>query len=76
MIINLEPAVPIIDDETTKISFEVNQLDTSKPFEDLNTCVAITDHDGWLYKFENKLMPVTNGKILLITTLLIIGNIE
>ena len=61
MTINLEPNVPVID-ETTKISFEVNQLDTSKPFEDLNTRVTITDHDGRLYKFENKLIPVTNGK--------------
>lgn len=61
MTINLEPAVPIID-ETTKISFEVKQLDTSKPFEGLNIRVTITDHDGRLYKFENKLIPVTNGK--------------
>jgi hypothetical protein len=61
MTINLEPAVPIID-ETTKISFEVKQLDISKPFEGLNIRVTITDHDGRLYKFENKLIPVTNGK--------------
>jgi hypothetical protein len=59
--INLEPAVPIID-ETTKISFEVKQLDSSKPYEDLNTRVTITDHDGRLYKFENKLVPVIDGQ--------------
>src|SRR3712207_4419956 len=61
MTINLEPAVPIID-ETTKISFEVKQLDISKPFEGLNIRVTITDHDGRLYKFENKLIPVTDRK--------------
>ena len=61
MTINLEPAVPIID-ETTKISFEVKQFDSSKPFEDLNTRITITDHDGRLYKFENKLVPVIDGQ--------------
>jgi hypothetical protein len=61
MTINLQPAVPIID-ETTKISFEVKQLDNSKPFEDLNARVTMTDHDGRLYKFENKLVPVIDGQ--------------
>ena len=59
--IELVPKVPIID-ETTEISFEVRYLDNSKPFEDLNTRVTITDHDRRLYKFENKLIPVTDGK--------------
>ncbi|WP_186434314.1 FixH family protein [Candidatus Nitrosocosmicus arcticus] len=61
MTIKLEPVVPVID-ETTKISFEVTYLDNSKPFEDLNTRVTITDHDGRLYKFENKLVPVIDGQ--------------
>ena len=59
--IKLEPIVPAID-ETTKILFEVNTLNNSKPFEDLNTKVTITDHDGRLYKFENKLLPVIDGQ--------------
>lgn len=59
--IELVPKVPIID-ETTEISFKVRYLDNSKPFEDLNTRVTITDHDGRLFKFENKLIPVTDGK--------------
>ena len=61
MTIKLEPAVPIID-ETTKISFDARYLDSSKPFENLNSKVTITDHDGRLYKFENKTIPVINGK--------------
>ncbi len=59
--IKLEPTVPVID-ETTKISFKMTYLNNSKPFEDLNTRVTITDHDGRLYKFENKLIPVNDGQ--------------
>ena len=59
--IKLMPMVPVID-ETTKILFEVTSLNNSKPFEDLNTRVTITDHDGRLYKFENKLLPVIDGQ--------------
>jgi hypothetical protein len=55
------PIVPVID-ETTKILFEVTSLNNSKPFENLNTRVTITDHDGRLYKFENKLLPVIDGQ--------------
>jgi hypothetical protein len=59
--IKLEPIVPVID-ETTKILFEITYLNNSKPFEDLNTRVTLTDHDGRLYKFENKLLPVIDGQ--------------
>lgn len=59
--IKLVPTVPVID-ENTKILFEVIHLNTSRPYEDLNTRVTITDHDGRLFKFENKLMPITNGQ--------------
>ncbi len=59
--IKLVPEVPVID-ETTKILFEVTYLNGSKPYEDLNTRVTITDHDGRLYKFENKLIPVIDGQ--------------
>lgn len=59
--IKLEPAVPVID-EITKISFDVRDLNGSKPLEDLNARMTITDHDGRLYKFENKIIPVTIGK--------------
>lgn len=58
--LKLVPAGPIID-ETTELLFKVTYLNNSKPFEDLNTRVTITDHDGRLYKFENKLMPVIDG---------------
>jgi hypothetical protein len=59
--IKLEPIVPVID-ETTKILFEITYLNNSKPFEDLNTRVTLTDHDGRLYKFENKLLSVIDGQ--------------
>ena len=45
-----------------KILFEVKNLNASKPRMDLNTRVTVTDHDGRLYKFENKLIPVINGQ--------------
>ena len=59
--IKLMPRVPVID-ETTKILFEVTSLNNSKPPEDLNTRITITDHDGRLYKFENKLIPIIDGQ--------------
>jgi hypothetical protein len=59
--IQLVPKIPVID-ETTKILFEVTNLNASKPRMDLNTRVTVTDHDGRLYKFENKLIPVINGQ--------------
>ena len=59
--LKLMPSLPVID-ETTKLLFEVTYLNNSKPYEDLNTRVTITDHDGRLYKFENKLVPVIDGQ--------------
>ena len=59
--LNLMPLLPVID-ETTKLLFEVTYLNNSKPYEDLNTRVTITDHDGRLYKFENKLVPLLDGQ--------------
>jgi hypothetical protein len=59
--IKLDPTVPVID-EITKILFKVTQLNNSKPYEDLSSRVTITDHDGRLYKFENKLIPIIDGQ--------------
>jgi len=62
--IDLVPKIPVID-ENTKISFEIRKLNNSETFEDfedLNTKVTMTDHDGRIYKFENKLIPIINGK--------------
>lgn len=56
----LYPEVPIID-QKTKISFEVRTLNDSSFFEGLNAKATMTDHDGRLYKFENKFIPVSNG---------------
>jgi hypothetical protein len=59
--INLTPQVPIID-ENTKLSFDIKGLNDPLFIPDLKTKIAITDHDGRLYKFENKSLPVSNGK--------------
>ncbi len=56
----LNPEVPIID-QITNILFEVRTLNDSSFFEGLNAKVTMTDHDGRLYKFENKFIPVANG---------------
>jgi hypothetical protein len=59
--VNLTPTVPIID-EITKLSFKIQSLNDSIPIQDLEAKTTITDHDGRLYKFENKFLPVTNGQ--------------
>jgi len=59
--IKLMPQVPIID-KITKISFEIRNLNNSKSFENMNAKVTMTDHDGRLYKFENKFIPIKNGQ--------------
>jgi hypothetical protein len=59
--IKLVPEVPIID-QTTKILFDVRALNDSSVFEGLNAKVTLTDHDSRLYKFENKFIPINNGK--------------
>ena len=54
----LYPEVPVID-QRTKISFEIRTLNDSSFFEGLNAKATMTDHDGRLYKFENKFIPGT-----------------
>ncbi len=58
--LELVPKVPIID-ETTKLLFEVRNLNGSHP-DNLNAKVTMTDHDRRLYKFENKSIPIINGQ--------------
>ncbi len=60
--ISLEPSVPVID-EKTNISFEIRKLNDSSLFENLSARVTLTDHDGRLFKFNNQLMPISNGKL-------------
>jgi hypothetical protein len=57
----LLPEVPIID-QKTNISFEIRTLNDSKFFDGLNAKVTMTDHDSRLFKFENKVIPISNGK--------------
>ena len=53
--------MPIID-QVTRLSFEVRNLNDSSLINNLNTKVTLTDHDGRLYKFENKLIPISGGQ--------------
>ena len=61
LVVNLEliPNIPVID-EVTKLSFEVRDLNGSF-LDNLNAKVTMTDHDGRLFKFENKSIPIYNG---------------
>jgi len=58
--LRLEPQVPIID-QVTRLTFEVRNLNDSTLVNNLNTKVTLTDHDGRLYKFENKSIPISGG---------------
>lgn len=59
--LKLEPQVPIID-QFTRLSFEVRNLNDSTLIDNLNAKVTLTDHDGRLYKFENKTIPISEGQ--------------
>ena len=58
------PEVPIID-QKTRILFDIKTLNDSSVFDGLTAKVTLTDHDGRLYKFENKVIPVINGKFFI-----------
>lgn len=53
---------PIID-QATRISFEVKKLDNIGFLNNMSAKITITDQDGRLYKFDNKLFPITDGKV-------------
>ncbi len=59
--LELIPKTPIID-EMTRMQFELRSLSGSNQDEDIKAKVTVTDHDGRLYKFEGKLIPLSNGK--------------
>jgi hypothetical protein len=63
LIVSLEliPRVPFID-ESTRMQFEVRNLNQSDQTDNMRAKVTITDHDGRLYKFENRLIPLANGQ--------------
>jgi len=58
--IELIPKTPIID-EMTRMQFELS-LNGSNQNENIKAKVTVTDHDGRLYKFEGKLIPLSDGK--------------
>jgi hypothetical protein len=59
--LELIPKTPIID-EMTRMQFELRSLNDSNREENMNAKVTVTDHDGRLYKFEGKSIPLSNGK--------------
>ncbi|HKO64648.1 MAG TPA: hypothetical protein VJU13_05560 [Candidatus Nitrosocosmicus sp.] len=59
--LELIPRVPVID-ESTRMQFEVRNLNHSNQFDNIRAKVTLTDHDGRLYKFENRLIPLVNGQ--------------
>jgi len=59
--LELIPRVPVID-ESTRMQFEVRNLNHSNQFDNIRAKVTVTDHDGRLYKFENRLIPLANGQ--------------
>ena len=59
--LELIPKTPIID-EMTRRQFEFRSLNGSIQDENMNAKVSLTDHDGRLYKFEGKLIPLSDGK--------------
>ena len=59
--LELIPKTPIID-EMTRMQFELRSLNGSIQDENMKAKVSLTDHDGRLYKFEGKIIPLSNGK--------------
>ena len=59
--LELIPRVPVID-ESTRMQFEVRNLNHFNKFDNIRAKVTVTDHDGRLYKFENRLIPLANGQ--------------
>ena len=55
---NLIPKVPTID-QPTEIQFEIRELDTGMPYNDLTANVTILDSDSRLFKFAEQ--PVSDG---------------
>lgn len=62
MSLSLEPKIPIIDQKTT-FNLDVKKINDTNPLNGLNAKLTITDQDGRIYKFNNKIFPITNGKL-------------
>jgi len=59
--LELIPRVPVID-ESTRMQFEVRNINHSNQIDNIRAKVTVTDHDSRLYKFENRLIPLSNGQ--------------
>ena len=59
--LELIPRVPVID-ESTRMQFEVRNINLSNQIDNIRAKVTVTDHDSRLYKFENRLIPLSNGQ--------------
>jgi hypothetical protein len=55
---NLTPKVPTVD-QPTEIQFDIRELDTGMPYNDLSANVTILDSDSRLFKFAEQ--PVSDG---------------
>lgn len=53
------PKISVVD-KVTKLLFHVRDINGSY-IENLNSKITMTDHDGRLYKFENKFIAIING---------------
>lgn len=59
--LSLNPKIPIVDQKTT-LNFEVKLINSSKHVNGLTAKLTLTDQDGRLYKFNNEVFPISNGK--------------
>lgn len=59
--LSLDPRIPIIDQKTT-LNFDIKKINDTKPLDGLTAKLTITDQDGRLYKFNNEIFSITNGK--------------
>ena len=61
MSLSLDPRIPIVDQKTS-LNFDIKKINGSNPLTGLSAKLTITDQDGRLYKFNNELFSITNGK--------------
>jgi len=59
--LSLEPRIPIVDQKTI-LNFDIKKINSTNQLNGLTAKLTITDQDGRLYKFNNELFPIKNGK--------------
>jgi hypothetical protein len=61
MSLSLDPRIPIVDQKTT-LNFDIKKITDTDSLNGLTAKLTITDQDGRLYKFNNELFSIINGK--------------